>query len=363
MLCSDCAGYSLGQYIKKHGYEGTCRFCSNQKEKVLPCNEIEEFLLKSWNLYYEEADNYGSSAFEELNTYEISELLEDKDELELDDTNEQFLEELLFVFSEKQWFRLGDYEIQGPTEMIYTWEQFCELVKHKSRYVFSFTEDKYISTSLPSPYNILETISKLLSKLNCTSKILPNTPIYRGRNFDNKRDALSASAKDIGTPEAKYAKQQNRFSPAGIPMFYGCLDYDNVENEIEKGKNLVIGEFHTSKEILVLDLTILPDRPSLYNSDENIFISAIDFLHNFSCVISEEIINEKSIDYVPTQIFTEYIRKIGFKKFNLYGIKYHSAKSFDKCNLVLFFENQDCIDGGQKFSINKPYLIMTNKMY
>ena len=359
MLCSDCAGISLGIYIKKYGYQGECRFCNKQKEKILPCNEVESFLLNAWSIYYEDADNCGSSVYEVLDSYGISELLEDKETLELEDTNEQFLEELESDFSEKQWFPLGDYEIQGPAEMLYSWEQFCEIVKHKWRYTFPFVEDKYIFDICISPKNILDTIAKLLSTHKCISKVAPDIPIYRGRNFENRTDALSATAKSIGTPEAKFANKANRFSPEGIPMFYGCLDYDNVENEIDKGENQVIGEFYTSKEISVLDLTNLPAPPSLYDDERNMFISAIDFLHDFSRAISKDIEDDKKIDYVPTQIFTEYFRQIGLKDFNIYGIRYHSAKCFTKHNLVLFFENEDCEDEERKYSYDeKPYLLL-----
>lgn len=361
MLCSDCAGKSLGIYISRHGYKGQCRFCSKQKEKVLPCNEVENFLLDAWRIIYEDADNYGSSAFEEIDPLEITDLLEKKDELELDDTNEQFLKEIENDFEEKQWFPLGEYIIQGPEEMLYNWEQFCKIVKTKWRYTFPFVDNEENSIGFTSSNNILKTVSKLVTEYNCISKITPDIPIYRGRNFKNKKSALVASAKDIGSPKPENAIQPNRFSPEGISMFYGCLDYNTVEQEIGKEKYLIIGEFHTSKEISVLDLTALPKYPALYDDENNIFMSAITFLHEFSCAISKDIKGESKLDYIPTQIFTEYIRQIGLKKFNIQGIKYHSAKCPCNDNLVLFFENKDCIDDDLKYSANKTYMILKKK--
>ena len=359
MLCSDCAGKSLGTYISRHGDKGVCRFCGKEKNKVLPCDEIENFISDAWQFYYENADEAEVPAFEVLPTYDIEDILEDKEELELEDTNELFLEQLRSDFSERQWFRIGENEVQGSNEMLYSWKQFCEIVKHKWRYTFPFVKDIYYYSVMFSSKNILKIVSELLDSQNCISKISPDVPIYRGRNFKNKKEVL-LTAKDIGTPTAENAKQANRFSPEGIPMFYGCLNSSTVKYEIGDGEYLFIGEFHTSKDIVVLDLTALPNTPSLYDDEKNMFISGIDFLREFAYAVSENVSSNEKLDYVPTQIFTEYIRQVGLKKFNIRGIKYHSAKCIGEYNVVLFYENDDCFDD---ISQNKEGLILKNVIY
>ena len=92
----------------------------------------------------------------------------------------------------------------------------------------------------------------------------------------------------------------------------------------------------------MLDLTNIPPIPKLYDDDFG-FIPAFDFLHKFSKDVSKDA-EDDEINYIPTQIFTEYIRFQWLHKFNIKGIKYKSSKNENGINLVLFYTNDDCKD-------------------
>ena len=96
-------------------------------------------------------------------------------------------------------------------------------------------------------------------------------------------------------------------------MFYGSLDEKTcIKEATGKGTYITTGEFRTSKPIKILDLTNLPSIPKLYDDDFG-FIPAFEFLRDFSKNISKEVKNDE-LDYIPTQVFTEYIRLQGLQK-------------------------------------------------
>lgn len=359
MICSDCAGNSLGKYILTHGSKGYCRCCNTEKQYVMDIEEVENWILQAWNYYYEDANEFGTSAYDVLTTYDIDDLFESELEtLELEDANPKFIQILRNDFDEREWFPLGEGEIHGANEMFDNWENFCNIVKHKRRYFFLDYKSKDSLIMDSSPKKTLLTISDLIKNHKIVTQINPEETIYRGRRFKNNVELSKLKATDLGTPLPEYVKHPNRFSPEGIPMFYGAFDTETIKHEIDvKDEILVIGEFHSVKNIPVIDFTKLPDIPSLYD-DKNSDISGISFLHEFSYAITQPLDSESKIEYVPTQVFIEYLKKTFGNE--IQGIKYRSSK-FPKGNcVVLFYNNSQCYD--YKENIQNNGLVLYNKM-
>ena len=57
--------------------------------------------------------------------------------------------------------------------------------------------------------------------------------------------------------------------------------------------------------------------------------------------------------YKPTQVFTKYVQR----NTDLKGIKFKSSKTNGNC-YVLFVENRDCLDDGDKTDRSRNQLIM-----
>lgn len=355
MVCSGCVGSALGKYIIKHGYCGYCSCCNQNQPKVMTIDNIEQHILQSWSKYYESAEDFGTDAYETFGVYEIGDLLDCyRDDLELEDANPEFIERLRLDLEEYQWFDLNEGSIHGEKAMLYNWETFCRIVKHEKRYFLLYSkEHKYSSAN---PRDTLESIAKLIQSQRIVTEISPDEPIYRGRAFSNCVKISELSATDLGTPKPEYSKTPNRFSPEGIPLFYGSFDLETVKYEVCNNQdNLVIGEFHTLKEIAVIDFAKLPPIPSIYD-EEDCDYSGIAFLSDFEEAISEPV--EKSgLDYIPTQVFTEYIREVFGE--TIKGIKYSSSKNLGKNNMVLFYKNKDCFDS-EKMACGKDGLVLTN---
>src|SRR4051812_13143243 len=71
---------------------------------------------------------------------------------------------------------------------------------------------------------------------------------------------------------------------------------------------LTVGTWRTTRDMVVLDLAELPPVPSLFDVTERIGRPWLRFLHHFSRELSKSAGTTPEVDYVPTQIFTKYIR-------------------------------------------------------
>jgi len=73
-----------------------------------------------------------------------------------------------------------------------------------------------------------------------------------------------------------------------------------------------------------------------------------NYLEDFVTDISKEIEKDgrEQIDYVPTQIVTEHLRYVYNDENNgkIYGLIYPSSKNKGKNSVVIFCENEHCVE-------------------
>jgi hypothetical protein len=148
------------------------------------------------------------------------------------------------------------------------WEQFCETVKYETRYVLWLRDDVEVDeaemTGEIPPALVLQEIGKLLERLNLAIRTLPaGYRLWRARTHHAEVDLGTAS--ELGTAPREYAKQANRMTPAGIPMFYGASEADTAIREVAVRSTdtwATAGCFETSKPCVVVDFTKLPETPA-----------------------------------------------------------------------------------------------------
>lgn len=237
-------------------------------------------------------------------------------------------------------------------ELSFTWERFSHQVKYETRYVFF----RVLSSKSPNePQNffknyheILDYIGAISNELSLIQKIKKGTIFYRGRasSYMKKYD----SVEDLGPPPNDKAIYSNRMSCAGIPLFYGALDRDTALAEIfdpSKAPVLIsISKFEAIRDLHILDLTKLPQIPSLFDEQQRDYRAPLLFLKSFLRDIAKPIFKDgrEHIEYVPTQVMTEYFQhvfKFGNDK-NLDGIYYPSSRSKPGISCVLFFNARNC---------------------
>ncbi|MCK4435484.1 RES domain-containing protein [Candidatus Bathyarchaeota archaeon] len=373
-VCAGCfEDYAIKEFIKETAVEKKCSYC-NKKSKVPIAAELEivvDFICQGinteWedpveNLPYESAEGGYQGArvidSDELIRYEIE---------ELENTDEEVLEDIILALAvSHDWCKKDPYGLRKEEALSLSWADFAKQVKHYTRYVFLELDDE--EDDFHRDLDMIP-VSKMLSRLSweiskmeygikMTSVLDIGCKIYRARIHDKEKKL--ATAKKLGTVTVKKAKYANRMSPAGIPMFYGSFEANTAFKEIvdisgsRRGKIVSIATFKTLKKLRALDLCHLPEVPSLFDTNSRHLRSSLIFMRDFREEFRKPINKSESedIEYVPTQVFTEYIRhKYEDIEGNpIEGILYPSSRNPGGISCVLFILNEQCVD---KHSLKK----------
>ncbi|MFB7351017.1 RES domain-containing protein [Bacillus thuringiensis] len=208
----------------------------------------------------------------------------------------------------------------------HTWSEFKETVKHGNRF-FDMSRNN-------SRENMLSVFNDFFEKMEIELK--SGTLIWRARpNSGGPFEEIYDQTFECGPPPAEYAKSF-RMNPDGISYFYVAEDKDTCIKEIRalETDDVVFGQFQTKRNLKLIDLSTVPNvtSPSVFSEDyDHDKIWARDFLQLFCKEISKPVDKETaSIEYIPTQILTEYIRLKGYD-----GICYNSSLT-KKQNYTLF---------------------------
>jgi len=372
-VCAECfSDYAIKEFIEQNAVDNKCSYCSNKSHKPIaaPVEEVVEFIREGieteWDnpvncVGWESAEG-GWMGARVIDSYQlISEEIE-----ELQDTNEKVLDDIIYSL-DQEWCQRDPYGLPDEEALFLSWTGFADQVKHHTRYIFlRLKEEKEFLHDLD-----MIPISKMLDRLsdefstleeeNLLTMIRVGSKIFRTRIHD--KSIHPSHATEIGTVPLECAKYSNRMSPAGIPMFYGALDPQTAleetadDSDIGVGKIASIGTFSVIRQMEVLDLTKLHEIPSIFDTNRGYLRSSLIFLRNFEEEISKPINKDgaEHIEYVPTQVLTEYIRHLYRDQSgnSLDGILYPSSKHKGGVCCVLFIENRHCCDQYQP-QINVP---------
>jgi len=360
----------INQFIIGHSKNGKCSYCG-KKTKVIDLHDFVEYITEHIKEYYGNPDDedlpLGSSYFDrdenddedkyikrlgafvvpqETDVYASTrELLED---IDLCADNEELNSDIEKCFYWDTWVQHDPMVLSLGDELSLKWKQFEELVKHKQRFTFfsleEFGDEVFFHDNGLS--DILTEISQLINELNLVKTMKSGVEIYRCR-YTNE-DPTTLSFKELTSAPESLAKQ-SRMSPAGISMFYGAFDFKTALEESKptkiKDEKPVIGKFETTCDLNIIDLTKLPIQSfwSTYSWQ------AVSFLYSFTKQVSKEIErdNRIHIEYVPTQIFTEYLRYIFPKNYRIKvdGIIFKSSlKEVTGNNIVLFYDQESSLN-------------------
>jgi len=353
--------YYLKQYVDDSSHWGQCSYCGS-KIRVVDLHDFMEYVAGKITEHFGDPgdeDLYLSSSYyddgdEEIPGYKrvgsfiapdfaehyesTSELLA---EIDLVTDDENLNKDIEDCFLSDEWIQHHAYMMTEGQELSFLWKVFSTMVKHEQRFTFfkrvEFSDEKF------SEYNglmdILTELGNLISQHGLCTEISVGTELYRCRFIDEKDEVSSFD--DITSAPGDKAKQ-SRMSPAGISMFYGAFDSNTAILESSPEGNpidapYVTGRFSTRTTLNVLDLTNLP--PSSFWMPSG--WEGIGFLHSFNWEITKPIIrdNRIHIQYVPSQVFTEYLRYVyrSPKDNRIDGLIYKSSlKGATSSNIVLF---------------------------
>jgi hypothetical protein len=231
--------------------------------------------------------------------------------------------------------------------MAATWEAFVNSVKHHRRFWFSELDksEQTFSSEQMSVIHFFDQIGSLLTRPDIATMWPTGSTIWRGRMVAAEKDPTAFDGKQLGSPPDG-ASAANRMSPAGISMFYGGDTPDVVVAEIgahSTENHAVYGAFTTLRDLRIVDLTNLPPVPDYFATDNSDRL-VLEFLRDFVADLVKPVIldGREHIDYVPTQIVTEYLRN--FSNPAVDGLRFASSQHSGGINSVLFCDWRRCVN-------------------
>ena len=142
-VCAECfSDYAIKEFIKENADENKCSYCSNESDEPIAVSLVEvvdficECIHTEWedpagSMGYEsrEGGYQGASVYtgDELVRYEIEELFE---------TNDEVLDDIASSVGGRLWCHRDPYGLRKEEALTFSWEDFSNQVKHKSRYIF-----------------------------------------------------------------------------------------------------------------------------------------------------------------------------------------------------------------------------------
>ena len=365
-----CASHFDDVYLRKKVYaigeKGVCSYCG-KKRQVANMQEFGEFISVKVHEHYDNvhdaallsADSFYDNEDEEIPGFRefcgyivpdeaecydsTSDLLYD---LGFDVDNDDLREDVEDIFSTQEWVSRDILSTERKDVwMSKLWEKFSSMVKYQRRFTFlaepaflgsiKKTKEKYPVEDT----NILSVLSSLINKTKLKTFLNSSKVFYRARKVDKIESEYGFD--DITSPPDSSAFQ-NRMSPAGISMFYASFDKETAQEEAagDDPVGILIGTFRPRRNLHVVDLTAIPKKLSYWmdHYQENIF------LKRFNEEVTKPVDpDDKDIEYIPTQVFTEYLRYM-FKDSvgkPIDGIIFGSSRETKNKNLVLFCGQKD----------------------
>lgn len=240
---------------------------------------------------------------------------------------EDFFESAYYrVWKHRCFFERDDEDEFGLSN----WEIFCKNVKHKARY---FDHGDFSVTKTLENFNeffeqiIIDDLEK---------------EIFRARKIYSNKDRTDIDAnpsKELGKVPIEFAKN-NRFSPVGISYGYFSFDQQTVlkETRCNLHDEVAIGKFELIDDLKIIDFrqeTMTKKFLNYFSGSFNGKFYCIEhFIREFLSDISRPIIEDNQLlDYIPTQIMSEYIWSKGYD-----GFLFDSSVNINGTNIVLFEE-------------------------
>lgn len=291
-------------------------------------------MRKYWGFAVEQLPYETAEGGYQGTTYTTSEILYDDICLSLPrDRGDRLYYALLRNLTDETWCEYDWLSLDRDVALKMSWERFCETVKHQRRFFFHATgtddRDSY------TPASLLTAIARASEYLGLISEIPAGTKLWRARtDLTSRKKAVAA---DFGPPPVHLALQSNRMNPPGIPMVYLASTAKTALRET-RSRTARVGQWEANRALRVLDLRDLPPIPGVFAEESRQERLMIRFLHHFADDIMTPVERDERvhIDYLPSQVITEYLRDFEFNGGQLDGIAYGSTVDRGRWNVALF---------------------------
>ncbi len=360
-VCSNCFDEcGIQQFIKTNYSENHCSYCKKKGKKVIACELdcLVGHILRSINYEWGNPADEGLPYETREGGWQVSPVFDTWELLEkigLDNFSEELFNDICSSIDNQEWCERDPFSLRPNEILSYGWGKFAKFVLYTARYVFFKAKNSDYEKNQHDemdPVGILDALGSIIKKCDLVENVSKSTKIFRVR-IVSPSDELT-TVKELGSPPRELTKISNRMSPAGISMFYGAFDVETAIKETYKKtddeKKAVSGIFSPTRKLRVIDLSKELSVPSLFDERSRESRSdirfLIDFISDFIKPIERN--DREHIEYVPTQIVTEYFRHV-FKLDNntdIDGIVYPSSKNPGNKAIVIFAESNQCVEFG-----------------
>jgi hypothetical protein len=348
---------ALERLIAERAEETTCSYCDRTGTEpfAAPLDVLIERIGTSLPHEWANADDEGvpwEGGYVGA-TYDSYDLLTDAlGDIPLNQS--ELIADVVDSLPQHAWAQRDYIRLRPEDRLSSAWEDFGEIVKHYRRYFFAdFRYEDDDDLDYMTPGELLDEIGRAVREAGLVVEFGEGELVYRVRS--HARAKGYETAKDLGAPPAERVKNASRMAAAGTPLFYGALD---AETAIEESRFTdpeleawTVGEFRLLRPARIVDLSTEPTVPSLFDEERRHLRAALIFLRHFLEQIKKPFKRDDRIhiDYVPTQVVTEWFRARFEPKGGgrVDGILYGSARSPDGVNLVLFLDNDGAVDAEQ----------------
>lgn len=329
----------LKSVIDSNATGSRCSFCG--RSSSAPFDVIMDVVAGAVFQYYSHAVNVAARDSEEGgylgDTFDTSDMLLFRigPPSSRDSVNDAIVES----FGDEVWCERDMYRLDGAERYLASWDEFCETVKHRRRFFFGSVESDEFSETIPVPL-MLQELERIVREFDLVRSLPAGSRLWRVRVHGSSERC--DSWRTLGSPPDAKAVS-SRMSPAGISLFYGAMEATTALREAAASADqrtrprYTLSEWILTRDASVLDVSDLPDAPSFYEgrrAERDALLFLAQFVHKITQPVTHD--GREHIDYVPTQILTEFFRQTSAPEGTpaLDGIVYPSARRPQRCSLL-----------------------------
>lgn len=353
-VCKECfSDEGIRAFIEDSREFSSCDFCGAESDDDIatPLESVLDFIKESIEREYDDAANW--LPYESAEGGYLGVTYDGDDFIHMfgidlpNDKDDALYDAVVGHLNDCVWCERGPFSLNDEQNAEFSWRRFCKIVKHERRFFFMEQPHDLMGETL-APAELLEWMLHYAEGIGLVEEYPEGLTLCRAR--PNGRRGPWTTPADLGPPPEADAKQPNRMSSAGIVMFYGSESVETALRETSsRPGTFSIGRFQTTKRTRLLNLSDLPPLPSIFESvSDSAEVDprrAVRFLKHIAGEISLPIERNDRvhIEYVPTQVVTEFVRiqhlKGGVAPID--GILYTSAVHPGCYSCVLFATQQN----------------------
>ncbi|OVE86820.1 hypothetical protein B7W89_24725 [Agrobacterium tumefaciens] len=346
-ICVRCTDdHDLRTLVKNFGGARGCAFCRGRDAPTMPFDEFVDHIRACLEANYSKAAeelpyDSGEGGYQGW-TSDTHDLLYDTIGLGLPrDESDRLRWALVNEIGDDVWCEHDWLVLDHDASLDSSWNEFCDITKNRRRFFFhNVNANNGRDPDQRSPIEFLHEICGYAERLGLIKSFDVGLQLYRARPRAGRERHMTPAS--LGPPPPEFATQSNRMNPPGISMFYGA-DRRKLAVAETRNARVSIGTFETTRSIRLLDLAQLPPVPGFFSNAGRRERLTLSFLHQFSNKIIQPVArNDRvNIDYIPTQVFTEFLRDHAFRGGPIDGVRYRSALTLPGANVVLFAGPED----------------------